>query len=91
MPHPRFIIFLDARREFRFRLRANGEIITSGESYKTRTGVERAIAAVRAYAPAARTVDITRPARVARARARNILPPAVLLSLVARRAERGLE
>lgn len=53
----KFVIFKDQAGEFRFRLKAaNGEIVASGESYKTKAGVKDGIEAVKRAAAAA-TID----------------------------------
>jgi uncharacterized protein len=52
----KFEIYEDARGEYRFRLKAgNGEIVATGEGYKTRAGAIRGTEAVKraaAEAPA---------------------------------------
>lgn len=56
----KFELYKDARGEFRFRLKAgNGEIIATGESYKTKAGAENGIRSVQTNAPGATVVDQT--------------------------------
>ncbi|GAA3644140.1 hypothetical protein GCM10022236_53490 [Microlunatus ginsengisoli] len=57
----RFEVYRDAQGEFRWRLKStNGRsIATSGEGYKTKAGVQNAIAAVRRDAAAADVDDQT--------------------------------
>jgi uncharacterized protein YegP (UPF0339 family) len=44
----KFEIYEDAKGEFRFRLKAgNGEIVATGESYKTKDGVLKGVDAVK--------------------------------------------
>lgn len=55
-----FEIYKDMKGEFRFRLRSrNGEIVASGESYKTRADAKRGIEAVRRAAADAKIEDLT--------------------------------
>ena len=55
----KFEIYKDSRGEYRFRLKAgNGEIVATGESYKTKSGVKDGIEAVKRAAAAA-TIDDT--------------------------------
>lgn len=45
--NPKFEIFLDKKKEFRFSLKAkNGEIIAASEGYKAKQGCENGIASV---------------------------------------------
>jgi uncharacterized protein YegP (UPF0339 family) len=54
-----FQIYTDNKVEYRFRLQAsNGEIVATGESYKTKAGVKKGIAAVKRAAASA-TIDDT--------------------------------
>jgi uncharacterized protein len=44
----KFEIYNDAKGEFRFRLKAgNGEVVATGESYKTKSGVISGVDAVK--------------------------------------------
>lgn len=55
----KFQIYKDSRGEYRFRLKAsNGEIVATGESYKSKSGVKDGIEAVKRAAASA-TVDDT--------------------------------
>ena len=48
----KFEIYKDKRGEFRYRLKAgNGEIILSGQGYKTKSGVKNGIASIQKNAP----------------------------------------
>ncbi len=52
-----FEIYQDGRGEFRFRLKSrNGEIVASGEGYKTKAGARRGVEAVQRAAAGA-TID----------------------------------
>ena len=56
----KFEISKDKAGKFRFHLKAaNGEIIASGQGYKTKASAEKGIEAVKASAPAAKVVDLT--------------------------------
>jgi uncharacterized protein YegP (UPF0339 family) len=56
----KFEIFEDAKGEFRFRLKAgNGEIVATGESYKTKAGVISGVDAVKRAAAEAEVDDRT--------------------------------
>lgn len=56
----KFEIFEDAKGEFRFRLKAgNGEIIATGEGYKTKSGVINGVDAVKRAAAEAEVDDKT--------------------------------
>jgi uncharacterized protein YegP (UPF0339 family) len=56
----KFEIYKDSRGEYRFRLKAgNGEIIATGESYKTKAGAENGIKSVQTNAAGATVVDQT--------------------------------
>lgn len=55
----KFEIYTDAKGEFRFRLKAgNGEIVATGESYRTLAGVKDGIAAVQRAADGATVVEV---------------------------------
>jgi uncharacterized protein YegP (UPF0339 family) len=55
-----FEIYQDKRGEFRFRLKAgNGEIVASGESYKTKAAAHAGDEAVQRAAAGAKVVDKT--------------------------------
>jgi len=55
-----FQIYKDSKGEYRFRLKAgNGEIVATGESYKTTAGVKEGIAAVQRAAAGAKIDDST--------------------------------
>ncbi|NLW70348.1 MAG: YegP family protein [Eubacteriaceae bacterium] len=50
--HPKFEVYKDKAGEFRFRLKAvNGEIIATGESYKTKDGCLNGIESIKKNAP----------------------------------------
>jgi len=56
----KFEIYTDAKGEFRFRLKAgNGEVVATGESYKTRDGVIKGVDAVKRAAAEAEIDDKT--------------------------------
>ena len=56
----KFDIFKDKRGEFQFHLKAaNGEIIASSESYKSKASAENGIKSVQTNAPGATVVDKT--------------------------------
>lgn len=56
----KFVIYKDAKGEFRFRLKAgNGEVVATGESYPTKQGAKAGIEAVKRAATAATIVDDT--------------------------------
>jgi uncharacterized protein len=56
----KFEIYEDGKGEFRFRLKAaNGEVVASGESYKTKSGVINGIDAVKRAAAEAEIDDKT--------------------------------
>jgi uncharacterized protein len=56
----KFEIYEDAKGEFRFRLKAgNGEVVATGESYKTKAGVIGGIDAVKRAAAEAEIDDKT--------------------------------
>ena len=55
----KFEVYKDTQGEFRSRLKANnGQIIATGESYKTKAGVLNGIASIKRNAPVA-TIDDT--------------------------------
>jgi uncharacterized protein YegP (UPF0339 family) len=55
----KFELYKDSRGEYRFRLKAaNGEIVATGESYKTKSGAKNGIDAVKRAAANA-TIDDT--------------------------------
>lgn len=56
----KFEIYSDSKGEFRFRLKAgNGEIVATGESYKTKAGVINGVDAVKRAAAEAEIDDKT--------------------------------
>ncbi|GAB3436936.1 YegP family protein [Actinophytocola sediminis] len=56
----KFEIYTDARGEFRFRLKAgNGEIVATGEGYKSKDGVLKGVDAVKRAAADAEVDDKT--------------------------------
>lgn len=56
----KFEIYTDAKGEYRFRLKAgNGEVVASGESYKTKSGVINGVDAVKRAAAEAEIDDQT--------------------------------
>ncbi len=56
--HPKFVVYLDKRGEFRFHLKArNGEIILSSEGYTAKQGCLHGIESVKTNAPTAKTVE----------------------------------
>ena len=56
----KFEIYNDKKGEFRFRLKAtNGETIATGESYPTKAGCQKGIAALKKNAQEAPIVDTT--------------------------------
>jgi len=60
MVKPQFEITKDAAGEYRWNLRApNGQIIASGESYKSKSGCKNGIASVQKNAPKAVIEDLT--------------------------------
>ncbi|MBO7699742.1 MAG: YegP family protein [Eubacteriaceae bacterium] len=55
--NPKFELYKDKAGEFRFRLKArNGEIIATGESYKSKDGCKNGIDSIRRNAPDAEVV-----------------------------------
>ena len=58
LTNPKFEIYKDKRGEFRFRLKAqNGEIIMTGEGYKSKDGCKNGIASICKNAPDAAVVE----------------------------------
>jgi uncharacterized protein len=56
----KFELFKDKSGDFRFHLKAaNGEIIASGQGYKTKAAAEKGIESVKTNAPGATVVDDT--------------------------------
>jgi uncharacterized protein YegP (UPF0339 family) len=56
----KFEIYKDSRGEYRFRLKAsNGQVVATGESYPTKSGVQAGIAAVKRAASGASVADLT--------------------------------
>jgi uncharacterized protein YegP (UPF0339 family) len=56
----KFEVFKDARGEYRFRLKAgNGEIIATGEGYKSKASALNGVESVKKNAPDASVVDQT--------------------------------
>jgi uncharacterized protein YegP (UPF0339 family) len=56
----KFEIYEDAKGEYRFRLKAsNGEVVATGESYKTKAGVINGVDAVKRAAAEAEVDDTT--------------------------------
>ena len=54
----KFEVFKDGKGEFRFRLKAsNGQVIATGEGYKTKAGVLNGIASIKRNAADAAVVD----------------------------------
>ena len=55
--HPKFEMYTDKAGEFRFRLKAkNGEVIATGEGYKTKANCLNGIESVKKNAPDAEVV-----------------------------------
>ena len=55
--HPKFEMYLDKAGEYRFRLKAtNGQIIATGEGYKTLASCENGVESVKKNAPEAEVV-----------------------------------
>lgn len=74
----KFEIYKDGKGGFRYRLKAgNGEIVATGESYKTKAGVKEGIEAVERAAANATIEDKTRLSR--RTRIRGAGPPPIRL------------
>jgi uncharacterized protein YegP (UPF0339 family) len=56
----KFEIYTDSKGEYRFRLKAgNGEVVATGESYKTKSGVINGVDAVKRAAAEAEIDDKT--------------------------------
>ncbi len=56
----KFEVYQDARGEFRFRLKAgNGQVIATGEAYRSKKACLNGVAAIRKIAPDAAIVDQT--------------------------------
>jgi uncharacterized protein YegP (UPF0339 family) len=56
----KFEIYKDSNGDYRFRLKSrSGEVVATGESYPTKDGAKRGIAAVLRAAAAAKIVDTT--------------------------------
>lgn len=56
--HPKFEVYTDKAGEFRFRLKAkNGEIIATGEGYKTKANCLNGIESIKKNAPDAEVVS----------------------------------
>jgi hypothetical protein len=56
----KFELFKDKSGDFRFHLKAaNGQIIASGQGYKTKAAAEKGIESVKTNAPGAAVVDLT--------------------------------
>jgi uncharacterized protein YegP (UPF0339 family) len=54
----KFEIFIDRKKQYRFRLKAsNGEIIASGESYETKAACLKGIKSIQKNAPTAAIID----------------------------------
>ncbi len=50
--HPKFEVYLDKAGEYRFRLKArNGEIVATGEGYKSKSGCLNGIESIKKNAP----------------------------------------
>jgi hypothetical protein len=59
--NPKFEIFKDKNKEFRFRLKApNGEVILQSEGYKSKDAAKDTIELIGKYACAAEIVDLTK-------------------------------
>lgn len=55
----KFEVYQDAKKQFRFRLKAaNGEIIATGEAYTTKKSCMNGIASIKKNAPIADVVEI---------------------------------
>ena len=56
----KFEVYEDRSGKFRFRLKAsNGQVVATGESYPTKSGVQAGIEAVKRAASAASVADLT--------------------------------
>jgi len=59
MPSPKFEVYKDKKKQFRFRLKApNGQIIAVGEPYTTKAGCLKGIESVKKNAPGAAVVEV---------------------------------
>ena len=57
LTHPKYEVYTDKAGEFRFRLKAtNGQIIATGEGYKTLSSCENGVESVKKNAPEAEVV-----------------------------------
>lgn len=57
LKHPKFEVYLDKAGEYRFRLKArNGEVIATGEGYKSKASCLNGIESVKKNAPEAQVV-----------------------------------
>lgn len=58
LKHPKFEVYLDKKGEYRFRLKArNGEIIATGEGYKSKASCLNGIESIKKNAPEAEVVE----------------------------------
>ena len=56
----KFEVYKDSAGEFRFRLKANnGQVIATGESYKTKAGVLNGIDSIKRNASGAAIIDLS--------------------------------
>ena len=59
LTHPKFEVYMDKAGEYRFRLKArNGQIIATGEGYKTKASCLNGINSIKKNAPDAQIVKI---------------------------------
>jgi hypothetical protein len=55
----KFEVYKDARGEFRFRLKAsNGQVIATGEGYKSKASCMNGIESIKKNAPEAKVVEV---------------------------------
>lgn len=55
----KFEVYKDAKGEFRFRLKAaNGQVIATGEGYKTKASCMNGIESIKKNAPEAQVVEV---------------------------------
>ncbi|HKL11847.1 MAG TPA: YegP family protein [Clostridia bacterium] len=55
----KFEVYKDARGEYRFRLKAsNGQVIATGEGYKTKASCMNGIESIKKNAPEAKVVEV---------------------------------
>ena len=55
----KFEIYQDAKGDYRFRLKAgNGQVIATGQGYKSKTACLNGIESIRKNAPEAKVVDV---------------------------------